>query len=58
MYYLSKIQTEGKLSSTDTGRNKLLSASNILKDGLFDNLMTIICQVLSIILTVATNHIR
>ena len=25
-----------KLSSTDTGRNKLLSASNILKDGLFD----------------------
>ena len=31
-----KSKPREKLSSTDTGRNKLLSASNILKDGLFD----------------------
>ena len=30
-----KSKPREKLSSTDTGRNKLLSASNILKDGLF-----------------------
>ena len=30
-----KSKPREKLSSTDTARNKLLSASNILKDGLF-----------------------
>ena len=52
-----KSKPREKLSSTDTGRNKLLRASNILKDGLFDEFNDN-GQVLSIILTVATNHIR
>ena len=52
-----KSKPREKLSSTDAGRNKLLRASNILKDGLFDEFNDN-GQVLSIILTVATNHIR
>ena len=36
MYICQKSKPREKLSSTDTGRNKLLNASNILKDGLFD----------------------